>query len=80
MATKKACRGTLSLVEAASYMMTVSSFTTDFSIVPRILRGNTRAPYKLLLHASNKSIALKKARIKKSQAKSEKLWIKFCQS
>jgi len=43
---------TLSLLEAASYKMVASSFMNDCSNMSRILRGNTKALYKLLLHAS----------------------------
>jgi hypothetical protein len=48
---------TLSLVEAASQRVMSFGFIPDFSDMPRILRGNTKALEKLLLHASTKNVA-----------------------
>lgn len=47
---------TLSLVEAASQQVMLFGFIPDSSDMPQILRGNTKALEKLLLHASTKNI------------------------
>lgn len=52
MQTKNACRSRHPLVEAASLEVELSSLMISFPIKPRILRGNTEAPQKLLVHAS----------------------------
>lgn len=54
--TKKACQGRHSLLEVASLKMKFFSFVNDFSSTPQILRGNTKASQKLLLHTSIRSI------------------------
>ncbi len=56
--TKKACQGRHSLLEVASFKMKFFSFVNDFSFTPQILRGNTKASQKLLLHTSSGSIIL----------------------
>lgn len=50
--TKKVCHGRSSLWEVASHKVKFLGYMIDCSIMPRILRGNTKAPYKLLLHTS----------------------------
>ena len=58
--TKKACRGRRFLVEVASFKAKLPSFINDCSFMPQILRGNTGALQKLLLHTSMQSIATRR--------------------
>src|SRR5574343_1440576 len=62
--TKKACLSRHSLLEVASLEMKFFSFMNDFSFIPQILRGNTKASQKLLLHTSIKSIELSHLKVK----------------
>lgn len=50
--TKKACRSRHFLVEVASQQMKFFGFIVNFLTMSRILRGNTKALEKLLLHTS----------------------------
>lgn len=54
--TKKACRSRHFLAEVASYKVIFFSYAINCLITPRILRGNTKALYKLLLHTSTNII------------------------
>ena len=65
--TKKACVGRLVLLEVASRQVILLSYANvsyHYSFTPRILRGNTQALEKLLLHTSIKSIILSTKKVK----------------
>lgn len=62
--TKKACVGRLVLSEVASLKMKFFSFINNCSFIPQILRGNTKASQKLLLHTSTRSIVFSTPKVK----------------
>lgn len=66
-ATKKACISRLSLVEVASLQAKIFGFMANCLVMSRILRGNTKALKKLLLHTSNTSVAFSVQEVKALQ-------------